>query len=278
MTMKYLEDRKDQLQNYYKQTELYDMIDNKTVAFVGRSQYLLDDPEYENQGEYIDSHDIVIRVNSPNPYPYKIPYKMQRVTPQEMESPDYINPSLHQYVGKKTDILCLPQGLYEVFVQVFLDKFVASPGGQMVVEGNIQPHDAVFWHQYIPEITKKTKHHTPHNEVHRGVRKFAGQIHRHEKWTTGSVALTELLVLDNFKSLDIIGCTGYMLEKEMREMNMPAVGDFGLSTLACFEYALQNDKVSTGPTLQGVLARLSRGELDEYFDMVHQIKVEKYER
>ena len=58
---------------------------NKSIALVGRSGYIL---KYKN-GEFIDSHDIVIRVN--NPDPYTIPPNKTNVHTEEELRIDELN-------------------------------------------------------------------------------------------------------------------------------------------------------------------------------------------
>ena len=57
----------------------------KSVALVGRSGYILD----HKNGEFIDSHDVVIRVN--NPDPYTIPADKTDVRDEEDRRIDELN-------------------------------------------------------------------------------------------------------------------------------------------------------------------------------------------
>ena len=83
--------------NYDIQTDnrekFTDFIRDKSLAIVGRAEYL----NGMEQGEFIDSHDIVIRVHSNLPYPspkYHLTF----------EDPDsFVPPSHHTRLGTRTD-------------------------------------------------------------------------------------------------------------------------------------------------------------------------------
>lgn len=72
--------------------ELSELITGKTVAIVGRSQYLND----IEQGELIDSHDVVIRTQSNLPYPSKA-FKLTFDNDDSFVPTDY-----HHLLGTKT--------------------------------------------------------------------------------------------------------------------------------------------------------------------------------
>ena len=75
-------------QNLFKQ-----FIHNKSVAIVGRSDYLND----LEQGEYIDSHDVVIRVHHNLPYPAKpMMFGFEN-------SYSFVPTSHHSRIGQRTD-------------------------------------------------------------------------------------------------------------------------------------------------------------------------------
>ena len=77
-----------------------DLLENKTVVVVGRAAYLLDNPYMENQAEFIDGHDIVVRINNPLPYPYTTKAWLHRLT-HANHTGYFINPEWHDVFGEK---------------------------------------------------------------------------------------------------------------------------------------------------------------------------------
>ena len=75
--------------NNYEYTELNEELNDKRVILVGRSSYLLK----ETQGKFIDSFDVVVRLNHAPPYSYN-------KSKNHLVVPDV----LHTHIGKKTHI------------------------------------------------------------------------------------------------------------------------------------------------------------------------------
>ena len=273
---KYIPDREALIQSDYAQSKLYNTINNKSVVIVGRAPYLIKAPEYSNQGEFIDSHDVVVRVNCP----YPNPHKMDNLPAESINSPCYIAPSFQEHLGKKTDIVYLTQGFYGIFTKSLLDKFVDG-GGKILCEGNLvstRIKQIGEYRQYIPNFEIRTAYHVPVWPLLMAIKSFSYSIHPHEKWNSGCVALAELLFLNNFKSLHIIGFTGCMCPDDQFELTSVSSfpNDFGKTALAWPEYALTNHKVTTGAVLQQLITDLQSGKFDKYYEKLWKLKEQKY--
>ena len=264
---------------YYTQSKLYNTINNKSVVIVGRASYLIKAPEYSNQGEFIDSHDVVVRVNCP----YPNPHKMDNLPAESINSLCYIAPSFQEHLGKKTDVVYLSPVFYGIFTKNLLDKFI-NDGGKILGEGDILPAEPkqsdMLWAKYIPNLEAKTTYHRPQRMVHKQLKSFSYNIHPHEKWNSGCVALAELLFLNNFKSLHIIGFTGCMCPDDQFELT--SVSSFptghGKTSIAWPEYALKNNKVSTGHVLKELVNDLQSGKMDSIFEKMWKLKEGKWGR
>ena len=99
-----------------------DLLENKTVVVVGRAPYLLDNPYMENQAEFIDSHDIVVRINAPAPYTCRF-----RST---NDTGHFIDPEWHDVLGQRTDVLYIRKTQF-LGSGKWIDAFVKS-GGKVV--------------------------------------------------------------------------------------------------------------------------------------------------
>lgn len=66
---------------------------NKSVALIGRSEL-----DLVQQGEFIDSHDVVIRMHEPTPYSTKIPPEHNH------NPPSFIPAAWHNFIGRKTSV------------------------------------------------------------------------------------------------------------------------------------------------------------------------------
>ena len=250
----------DFLREYYEHTKLYQIVKDKTVIVVGRAQYLLDEPEYENQGEFIDSHDIVIRVNSPNPYPH--------LETEASATDDFVPLEMQQHLGKKTDILYIRQDMYRFFIEGLLDKFCDS-GGIMVCAGEDTSYYHVDdrkydWEKYIPIIAKRVDHHIPPHSVIDQIRHFYDTVVAGEswRWLTGIVPITEILKC-RCKALTIIGFTNYMSSTD----DHLATGTLeqGRGNMAYLSKILGDDRVQTGHVLTDVINNFNGGTFDKYF-------------
>ena len=85
-------------------------VHGKRVALIGRAQEL----RSLQQGEFIDSHDVVVRINNPVPFELGEPREgLKRLAQSQqwidelLESPYFVPPQYHQYVGLKTSIYFL---------------------------------------------------------------------------------------------------------------------------------------------------------------------------
>ena len=99
------------------------IIENKRIVVVGRAPYLLNNPYMENQGEFIDSHDIVVRINDPAVY---------TIAPFQWDNhPDcFIDPNYTDVLGERTDVYFVKPRLVLRYHE-WLDVFVKS-GGKIV--------------------------------------------------------------------------------------------------------------------------------------------------
>ena len=131
-----------------------DLLENKTVVVVGRAPYLLDNPYMENQAQFIDSHDIVVRINNPMPY-------MNKWIPQSTNANDtghFINPEWHDVLGQRTDVRYVKRSTFNA-ISSSLDVFVKS-GGKVVANNR-------FVSRHYKSISNRISEVCHHHEISR---------------------------------------------------------------------------------------------------------------
>lgn len=100
------------------------IIENRRVAIVGRATYLSE----REQGNFIDSHDVVVRIHNPLPHPTK-----NRDMAIQWGNDSFIPRAWHSRIGSKTtlfaaDLAHRPHGEVRRLFQYFIET-----GGQMCV-------------------------------------------------------------------------------------------------------------------------------------------------
>ena len=96
------------------------LFDNKSVCIVGRADYLKE----RDYGDFIDSHDVVVRVNSPNPH----------VDPEKLEwnyKDHLIDRRFWKRLGRRTDVLSIGHSHGILYAHTWLPGFI-NAGGSVV--------------------------------------------------------------------------------------------------------------------------------------------------
>ena len=99
------------------------IIENKRIVVVGRAPYLLNNLYMDNQAEFIDAHDIVVRVNKPAAY-------TDDLFQWGNDSGCFIDPNYTGVLGKRTDVFFVKSRLFYNHHK-WLDAFVKD-GGKVV--------------------------------------------------------------------------------------------------------------------------------------------------
>ena len=217
-----------------------DLLENKTVVVVGRAAYLLDNPYMENQAEFIDGHDIVVRINNPLPYPYTTKALMLA-----NDRGHFIDPNCHNVLGKKTDVFFVSKRPLIRFTNWF-DAFVKS-GGKAVANNRF-----IFRKYYsdpnrftsceYKSISNKISEVCYHHEVSRlvyfqfselcyltgGIKTTidseGNQKNKQMLATTGHLAIWEILSY-NIKQVSMIGFTQYISDHPVDQQNYQIIKD-----------------------------------------------------
>ena len=106
------------------------LLKGMNIAIVGRSHELITRP-IENQGQHIDSFDIVVRVN------YVLPFFPYRHTNQFNPDDSFIPSPYHNLMGRKTNILYSTlENINAMFTATEAIEQFRQDGGKAVVCGN----------------------------------------------------------------------------------------------------------------------------------------------
>ena len=112
-----------------------EIISGKTVVFVGRAAYLAE----KEQGDFIDSHDVVIRMHCNLPYPMTSYDFDNSIADNPLpESISFVPDRFHKYIGSRCDIYFTG---YLHPPNEHLDKhytFLKRAGIKQVVAGNLR--------------------------------------------------------------------------------------------------------------------------------------------
>ena len=102
---------------------LNDILKDKKVVVVGRAQYLLNNPYMQKQGEFIDDHDVVVRINHPCPV---------RCTSFRCSDEEdcFIDPEWHDVFGTRSHIYYVNKKGFLATTNI-LSVFVKE-GGQII--------------------------------------------------------------------------------------------------------------------------------------------------
>jgi hypothetical protein len=191
-----------------------DIVDGKNVIVVGRAHSLLLDPiagAYDNQGEFIDSFDVVMRIN------YMAPFFMTTggLLPK---GEAFIPQVLHRHLGRRTTISYTNlDGLNLMFSQGYqFERFRESGGEAVILEPLIQA-----MHMSNPRHEKHLREHYINHEPITPI--VHAPIETRDEWRaamnscpyTGTLAVADLLKL-NPKSVTLFGFTCYTTDADKR--------------------------------------------------------------
>ena len=202
--------------------KLSNIVDNKRVILIGRSSKLLHPIEHKHQGEFIDSHDVVIRTNNPHPYPYS-----NTNDSFEIGKSHFVHPHLQHLLGSRVDAFYINHVQHELTIPL-LPSLVHN-GCKLV--GNAKPKEkrhlmvTRVWEQYISQIQKQIEYYTVTLEV------FQSLIAQYKKYialkeilptrgidpTMGGIIIQELLNT-NLKQLHLIGFTCFSSYYEQKKV------------------------------------------------------------
>ena len=189
--------------------ELSNLLDNKNVIVVGRSKYLFDTHEYPNQGEFIDSHDIVVRIN--NPLPYIWDANTHSFSVKRNQFYVYIHDSWKDKIGSRVDIHHLSILKHE-WGEHTIEKFVKA-GCQVVTAVSTPTLYRVK--QHIDVIKRYTSYCTiPLSSFIKTHYDYRNSYKDAKYMKSGIIVVSELLKC-NIKSLHIIGFTSFQLKEEL---------------------------------------------------------------
>ena len=224
--------------------ELGERVRGKRVIVVGRAKYMLNSAHHDNQGEFIDSHDVVVRVV--NPYPVGL-------TITTGEHDQFIHESYHRLLGTKTHFFHINKFQLPEFIEYRL-KLLADTKGVLCV-GNDSKYKQVLEqkveHYSTPEWLsgKIKKEHFDlggyKTVIRDGVPKQVQVVP-----TRGIHAIKELLTFD-LKSLSLIGFTCYhnldsgkqaRLEEENKKHHSPEIDLYWLYQAVKSDTRIQIDK------------------------------------
>ena len=124
-----------------------DFFRGKSVAVVGRAAYLA----HKEQGEFIDSHDVVVRIHCPKPYPYNQEdwerqwFQDARTLVGGMGVPpgesSFIPDDAQKYLGSKTHLFAPARFLdTERKLEVIYSR-LSGLGVEYVLQSHVSPRD-----------------------------------------------------------------------------------------------------------------------------------------
>ena len=192
--------------------ELSNLLDNKNVIVVGRSMYLNDTQEYPNQGEFIDSHDIVVRVNRSHPVKIVDSNKLSYRYKDYSSFSSFIEPSWYSRIGSRVDIQHINRSVHK-WAGFITERFVEA-GGIVITSIHLRKYEK------YKEAVKKIKRYTSYCPLSATFYKKTNYDYRKNFGGTtlenGCMIISELLRC-NIKSLRVIGFTCRQLESEYND-------------------------------------------------------------
>ena len=233
-------------------TELDELLKNKRVILIGRSAYTVDNPEYENQGEFIDSFDIVSRINSFQPY--KDGWRSDFIFDS------FINEKLVPKLGKKTHILFLSEPNYRRLTKYRRVTNFKNLGGTCVIGTTNKT-----W-KYSPELNdyiNRVKHEITHiNITYPFISSLKKEfLHFKKLHSVPSAGTTCISMLCNYniKQLHLIGFTCFMLPTEQRYLDTILSSRIEwanpINDLRWLKQKMETDtRITTGPVLKTILS------------------------
>lgn len=201
---------------------LNDILKDKTVVVIGRARYLLKNPYLEEQGKFIDDHDVVVRINHPC---------AKRCLSFRCSNEDgcFIDPEWHDVFGTRTDIYYVNKGRF-VSSPDILDVFVKE-GGKVICNRKFR-HDnytaisnAISEVCYHHEISGRVDYELSDltymvGGVKTTIDTKGNEVTRHVGPDTGHLAVWEILT-HGVKHVSLIGFTQHQTnhpqEKEQYE-------------------------------------------------------------
>ena len=206
------------------ESNLTDYLRGKRVAIIGRAQEL----RSLKQGDFIDSHDIVVRVNNPVPYALganrEAKYRIKQNKQWEAEflaSPVFVPAWYHDRLGSKTSIYFLNDRQFasDVFeddswCKTICKRLVYAGCNHFIISQPIrlsllQKHCTVF------DITL-----THATELYRNTRQFT------KTSPNGGTMAISLFSQFDFAQLYISGFSKQATNKRLSNVNGPATNDF----------------------------------------------------
>ena len=245
--------------------ELGKIVEGKRIVIIGRAPYILESPHHEHQGQYIDNHDIVVRVNSTYPYGAKH---------SKDGSPNFVDHINHDILGRKTHLFYLSCAHMKDFHETRLEKF-DNDGGIAVCSGEYNREN---YRNAIPFIESVTQYHEilwdtylKINEEHFNLGGFkitydndGKKIRRKTMGTLGIQALKELLLFD-FKSIYLMGftcCFDKPDEKHRTILEKHSFHRIEIDLLWLFQQYNRDKRIIIDDTLKRIF-REQKGRIDE---------------
>ena len=175
---------------YLEDPDYNEFVYGKRIVIVGRSEAILHSPEIENQGEYIDSFDLVVRVNNPHVHDMFTEYHKQTL------GDNYIHPDFHNLLGKRADIMYA----YQMSIWHEVKRF-ANNGGKIIIR---EPYCDFFSKERISDDSN-IKSIVPYTRIsHSFYHRFRNEVGANP--FTGTAAVAHLLTHD-IKELRVLGFT-----------------------------------------------------------------------
>lgn len=116
--------REEARYQWYGEKTLKELIEDKTVAVVGRSQYLAD----IEQGDFIDSHDVVIRIHNPLPHPQQ---------PRDIlindDTDSFVPEDWHNQIGRNTQMFAGDLAYQNHFTTRDIFRHFRKTGGKLCI-------------------------------------------------------------------------------------------------------------------------------------------------
>ena len=229
--------------------EYGELLKGKRLIIIGRSTHLFF-PKLDNQGKFIDSHDLVIRVN------IQVPYSSEH-SPRTKWSyfPHFVDKRFHHILGSRSNIYYLSCTWYP-HVSSLLPAFI-NDGGIVVCSSEYNTSD---YRTNIPIIESFCPYHEmdyslwqemcqEHNKI--GYMLDSPKKDKGTNGPSGINAIKELIKFD-FAELQLIGFTSYQnlpIDNEQYEKILqhdfhdPAVDFFWLQHLCETDARVRPDEI-----------------------------------
>ena len=235
--------------------ELAEYLNNKRVIIVGRSPYLLNDPEYKNQGEFIDSFDVIVRVNSPIPHQRGKTIRSHRII--EKNEP-FINTKQQECLGKRTNLfyICHSHTIINPEYNSYqLESFQRDGGFFICCPWDWMGVYTEPWKDYLKTIKEQISFYKTSYSFYLYTKQryninYSGKIEPY----TGELAIADLLRY-NIKELRLIGFTCYHLPQEIpyREDRSESGHNIKVGLIWLQDLIKSDKRITIGTMLKDVL-------------------------